>query len=52
MKITEIKHFHPSGKPMPNGSHFQRGGFLHECRVNKDGFTLWKAPWDCVPREA
>ena len=39
-KTEEIKYFHPSGKPLPNGSHFQRGGFLHKCRVNKDAFTL------------
>lgn len=42
MKYTtsKIKYFYPSGRPLPNGSHFQRGGFLHECRVNKDAFTL------------
>ena len=40
MKTTEIKYFHPSGKPLPNGSHIQRGGFLHECRLNKDSFAL------------
>lgn len=27
--FREIKHFHPSGKSMPNGCHYQRGGFLN-----------------------
>lgn len=38
--FREIKHFHPSGKSMPNGSHYQRGGFLNECQNNKDSFIL------------
>ena len=25
---------------MPNGSHYQRGGFLNECKNNKDSFIL------------
>ena len=40
MKIQKITYFHPSGKTLPNGSHFQRGGFLHDCRLNKEAFTL------------
>lgn len=36
----EIKHFHPNGRTMPNGSHYQRGGFLEECRNNKMKFVL------------
>jgi len=38
--VREIKHFHPSGKPMPNGSHIQRGGYLNECRLNANAYTL------------
>lgn len=41
--VREIKYFHPSGKPMPNGSHFQRGGFLHECKLNKENYKLDEA---------
>lgn len=39
-KLTtkEIKYFHPTGKQMPNGSHFSRGGFLHECAINEKAF--------------
>ena len=25
---------------MPNGSHYQRGGFLHECKENANSFVL------------
>lgn len=32
--FKEVKYFHPSGKTMPNGSHYQRGGFI------KDNFVL------------
>jgi hypothetical protein len=39
-KVREVKYFHPSGKSLPNGSHIQRGGFLHECRQNKDAYVL------------
>lgn len=39
---SEVKHFHPEGKSMPNGSHYQRGGFLYECRQNKSSFVLDK----------
>lgn len=38
--VREIKHFHPSGKPMPNGSYIQRGGYLNECRLNANAYTL------------
>ena len=38
--VREIKYFHPSGKPMPNGSHIQRGGYLNECRLNTNAYTL------------
>ena len=37
---TVVKHFHPEGKGMPNGSHYQRGGFLHECKENANSFVL------------
>ena len=38
--VREVKYFHPSGKSLPNGSHIQRGGFLHECRQNKEAYVL------------
>lgn len=38
--FREIKYFHPNGNSMPNGSHYQRGGFLHECKINRDSFIL------------
>ena len=39
MKLTEIKYFHPSGANLPNGSHYQKGGFLYECRKNANSFV-------------
>ena len=41
--IKEIKYFHPSGKQLPNGSNVQRGGFLHECKVNRESYELDEA---------
>lgn len=41
--VKEVRYFHPSGKSMPNGSHFQRGGFLHECKQNKNAYVLDEA---------
>jgi len=41
--VREIRYFHPSGKSLPNGSYFQRGGFLGECRRNRDSYILDKA---------
>ena len=38
--MREVRHFHPSGHTMPNGSHIQRGGYLAECRRNAESFTL------------
>ena len=38
--ITEVKYFHPSGKKLPNGSNFQKGGYLSECRINTNSFSL------------
>ena len=38
--IIEIKYFHPSGKTLPNGSFYQKGGFLRECKINKESFIL------------
>lgn len=38
--IKEIKYFHPSGRILPNGSNYQKGGFLNECKKNKDSFIL------------
>ena len=38
--VREVRHFHPSGLAMPNGSHIQRGGYLAECRKNAESFTL------------
>ena len=37
---TEVKYFHPDGKPMPNGSHYQRGYFIHECKKNANNFVV------------
>ena len=39
-KWTEGKYFHPQRQTMPNGSHYQRGGFLQECRENLNSFIL------------
>lgn len=39
-KWIKIKHFHPEGLVFPNGSHYQRGGYLRECRKNLDSFVL------------
>jgi len=38
--IREVRYFHPSGRSLPNGSHYQRGNFLHECMVNKNAYML------------
>ena len=38
--VRKVRHFHPSGLAMPNGSHIQRGGYLAECRRNAELFTL------------
>ena len=38
--VREVRHFHPSGLAMPNGSLIQRGGYLAECRRNAESFTL------------
>lgn len=38
--VKEIKYFHPSGMSMPNGSHYQRGGFLKECKDNFNNYIL------------
>lgn len=36
----EVRYFHPEGKKMPNGSHYQRGGFIQECKQNANSFIL------------
>ena len=36
----EVRYFHPDGKTMPNGSHYQRGYFIHECKKNANNFVL------------
>ena len=38
--FREVKYFHPSGSTLPNGSHYQKGGFLNECRKNMNDFVL------------
>lgn len=38
--FDEIKYFHPSCNTLPNGSHFQKGGYLNECRINKNSFII------------
>ena len=38
-KVTKIAQFSPTGKnTIPDGSYFQKGGFLNECRKNKAAF--------------
>ena len=41
--IREIIYFHPTGLSLPNGSHIQRGGFLNQCRQNRNAYTLDEA---------
>ena len=36
--FKEVRYFHPRGKKMPNGCHYQRGGFLKECKINRESF--------------
>ena len=36
----EIKHFHPTDKPLPNGSCIQKGGNMLECRANANSFVV------------
>lgn len=36
----EVRYFHPEGKDMPNGSHYQRGYFIRECKTNASSFVL------------
>lgn len=36
----EVRYFHPEGKDMPNGSHYQRGYFICECKTNASSFVL------------
>lgn len=38
--IKEVKYFHPNGGTLPNGSNYQKGGFLYECRKNVNSFVL------------
>lgn len=38
--FREIKYFSPDGRNMPNGIGYERGNFLHECKVNSDNFVL------------
>ena len=38
--FNEVKYFHPNGNTMPNGCSYQRGGFIHECIINKESFVL------------
>lgn len=40
IKVKEIKYFSPNGKKMPNGSHYHKGGFLHECKLNSEKFSI------------
>lgn len=41
--FREIKYFSTDGSAMPNGTGYQRGNFLHECKVNRDAFILDEA---------
>lgn len=38
--FNEIKYFSRNGKSIPNGTGFQRGNFLKECRDNANNFSL------------
>lgn len=38
--FKEVRYFSRNGKGMPNGVGFQRGGFLHECKINAESFVL------------
>lgn len=40
MPFKEVRYFHPQGKNMPNGCCYQRGGFLKECKINKERFLM------------
>lgn len=42
-KIKEIKRLCPSSLFLPNGSHYQKGGFVYECEKNAKRFILDKA---------
>ena len=44
--FREIKYFHPDGISLPNGSYYQRGGFLNECRINRNMFIIDEAVHD------
>ena len=45
--ISEIKYFHPSGKTLPNGSFYQKGGFLRECNISRSTFTYCTIDNNC-----
>lgn len=36
----EIKYFSKDGKSLPNGIGFQKGNFLHECKINAESFSI------------
>ena len=38
--FREIKYFSTDGSTMPNGIGYQRGHFIHECKVNAEKFIL------------
>lgn len=38
--FKEVRYFHPNGGNLPNGSYYQKGGFMNECRKNADSFIL------------
>ena len=38
--FREIKYFSLDGRNMPNGIGYERGNFLHECKMNADKFVL------------
>jgi len=40
MPFKEVRYFHPQGKDMPNGCCYQRGGFLKECKINRERFLM------------
>ena len=44
--FREIKYFSTDGSTMPNGIGYQRGNFIHECKVNAEKFILDEAIHD------
>jgi len=50
-KFTEIKHFHPNGEPVPNGSFYQSGWYFDACRKNCNSFNKTILDEDIHPEQ-